>query len=186
MIHQLRRAGADDLSTADYREIYDELLGAHSLRQFCALVGESEGRIAWWSKYGRGLADLGLPERNVLRRAIGLPELPASVGAIVAEIDADAEVWRIGESTPARRVLLISQAEPVTVFVNGSGPEIVADDARQLPARDAVTPVTAPRPRRKMWRPALPVDLRSELERRGLDLRQIIASALESVQESGT
>lgn len=48
---------ADELSDADYRDIYDELRQQHSLRQFVEII-HTQYSIAWWSKYERNDAAL--------------------------------------------------------------------------------------------------------------------------------
>lgn len=174
----LRPAGSDDLTQADYRDIYTELRANRPLRGLVHAAGAVEGRIAYWSRYERNPEAVpDLDGKNELRRLVGLPELDPPAGAVViAHADPAAAVWQVGDG-PADRVILLAVPGPVTLHVNGAGPEIVSR------AQDALyTDVQAPRsarPRKSVWRPALPPEWRSELESRGLDLRQIIAAALE-------
>jgi hypothetical protein len=163
---QLRPAGGDDLTASDYREIYEEIRSNRSFREFCALVGEPENRIAWWSKYHRHLCELGDHERNILRRAVAMNDLPQPAGQIVRDIAPDAEVWAEPNATDA--VLIVSKPTLAKIV-----------QAPNLPTQANVTPVTQRKPYRPVWRPELPVEWRNELQARGLDLRQIIQDVLE-------
>ena len=115
-----RVAAADDLPDGDYREIYDELRSKCSLRAFADFIG-SQYSFAWWSKYERGEAPLTRQARAELRRIVGLPALPPTVGEAVAPVDPDATVYRIGDQTPDRLILLGGDChEPLTLRVNGA------------------------------------------------------------------
>jgi len=174
----LRQPGSDNLTPADYREIFDELRANRPLRALVHAAGAAEGRIAYWSRYGNDPAAVpDLAGKNELRRLVGLPELDPPAGAVVAAAaDPAAAVWQVGDG-PADRVILLAQPGPVTIHVNGAGPEVVSRAQNAL-----YTDVHAPRsarPRKSVWRPALPPEWRSELERRGLTLRQIVEEALQ-------
>lgn len=84
-IHTLRRAGSDDLTPNDYRDIFEELRSGRSLRELVSEAGAAQGRIAYWSRYGRNPdAVPDLDGRNELRRLVGLPELAPPAGAVAA------------------------------------------------------------------------------------------------------
>lgn len=174
----LRQPGSDNLTPADYREIFDELRANRSLRALVETAGAAESRIAYWSRYQRKPAAVpDLAGRNELRRLVGLPELePVAGDVVVTAADPAAAVWQVGDG-PADRVILLAIPGPVTLHVNGAGPQVVDG------AQDAVQPLvherTATQRRKAMWRPVLPPEWRSELASRGLDLRQIIAAALQ-------
>ena len=51
--YTLRPAGSDNLTPADYRDIFTELRAARSLRRLVEAAGAAEGRIAYWSRYER-------------------------------------------------------------------------------------------------------------------------------------
>jgi len=175
----LRQPGSDNLTPADYREIFDELRANRSLRALVETAGAAESRIAYWSRYQRKPAAVpDLAGRNELRRLVGLPELePVAGDVVVTAADPAAAVWRVGGEGIADRVILLAQPGPVTIHVNRAGPEVV-NRAQDTLYTDVQTPRSA-RPRKSVWRPALPPEWRSELESRGLDLRQIVAAALE-------
>ena len=78
---------ADDLTAADYRDIYDELRGHLSLAEFVARAGSTVSR-AWWSQYEAGAKHLNTARRNELRRAVGVPELTPERAGSDGECDA--------------------------------------------------------------------------------------------------
>lgn len=110
---------ADTLTDGDYREIYDELRGKTTLRQFAEFIGSGVS-FAWWSKYERGEAHLDRERRQELRRAVGLEELPRSVTEVTGTADADARIWQVGDGQPDR-VVMVGRAthEPITMRLNG-------------------------------------------------------------------
>lgn len=177
--HTLRRAGSDDLTAADYRDIFEELRSGRSLRELVSEAGAAQGRIAYWSRYQRNPdAVPDLDGRNELRRLVGLPELAPPAGDVVtAAVDPAAAVWQVGDDGPADRVILLATPGPVTLHVNGTGPQVV--DAGESALYTDVQAPRGRRPRKSVWRPALPPEWRSELERRGLTLRQIVEEALQ-------
>jgi hypothetical protein len=176
--YTLRRAGSDDLAPADYRDMFEELRESRSLRKLVFAAGAAEGRIAFWSRYERNLdAVPDLDGRNELRRLVGLPELAPPAGEVVtAAADPAAAVWQVGDGA-ADRVVLLATPGPLTIHVNGNGPEIVDSSGNAL-YNDVQAPRSA-RTRKRAWRPMLPAEWRLELEKRGLTVRQIVAAALE-------
>lgn len=178
--YALRSAGSDDKTPEDYRDIFEELRANRSLRKLVEAAGAAEGRIAYWSRYERNPdAVPDLDGKNELRRLVGLPQLDPPAGAVVAAAaDPAAAVWQVGDG-PADRVILLARPGPVTIHVNEAGPQVV--DGAPLPAQADVQGRTATQRRKAMWRPVLPPEWRTELESRGLDLRQIVQQALEKV-----
>ena len=73
---------ADNLTDAEYRDIYDELRQQHSLRQFVQITHTAYS-IAWWSKYEHDSIALTRQARNELRAAVGLQPLPLTVRCMV-------------------------------------------------------------------------------------------------------
>ena len=178
--HTLRTAGSDDKTPDDYRDIFVELRANRSLRRLVEAAGAAESRIAYWSRYERNPdAVPDLDGKNELRRldGIGLPQLDPPAGAVVAaHADPAAAVWQVGDG-PADRVILLAHPGPVTLHVNGNGPQVV-DGNQDALYTDVQAPRSAQR-RKAYWTVRLPVEWRSELASRGLDLRQIVAAALE-------
>ena len=174
----LRPAGSDDLTPADYRDIYTELRANRPLRALVHAAGAAEGRIAYWSRYGNDPEAVpDLAGKNELRRLVGLPELDPPAGQVAADhADPAAAVWQVGDG-PADRVILLAHPGPVTLHVNGAGPQIVDSNQSTL-YTDVHGPRKAQR-RKAYWTVRLPAEWRSELASRGLDLRQIVAAALE-------
>lgn len=179
MISHLRPAGGDDRTEEDYRDIFAELRSNRSLRELMHAAGAPQKRIAYWSRFARDPEAVPDPEgKNELRRLVGLPELDPPASAVVAAAtDPAAAVWQVGDG-PADRVILLALSGPVTIHVSGAGPEIV--NRAQGAVYIGVHGTRSARPRKSVWRPTLPAEWRSELESRGLDLRQIIAAALEA------
>jgi hypothetical protein len=120
---------AEDLSDAQYREIYDELREKCSLRQFAEFVGSAVAH-SWWSKYEHGEASLNHERRNELRRVVGLPELPWTVAQALENVSPNAAVWAIGEQ-PAGRVVLVGADQPQTLTMRLNGNLTVIEDAPQ-------------------------------------------------------
>ena len=174
----LRQPGSDNLTPADYREIFDELRANRSLRALVETAGAAEGRIAYWSRYGRNPdAAPDLEGRNELRRLVGLPELAPPAGDVVtAAVDPAAAVWQVGAGA-ADRVVLLATPGPLTIHVNGNGPQVV-DSRDNALYTDVHSPRSAQK-RKAYLTVRLPVEWRSELKSRGLTVRQIVAAALE-------
>lgn len=173
----LRQPGSDNLTPADYREIFQELRATRPLRALVEAAGAPEGRIAYWSRYGRDPdAAPDFAGKNELRRLVGLPELDPPAGAVVtAAADPAAAVWQVGDG-PADRVILLAEPGPVTLHVNGAGPQVA--DGATIPMYSDVQGARAPQRRKAYLTVRLPVEWRSELESRGLSVRQIVAAAL--------
>ena len=175
-----RNAGADDLSDTDYRDIYDEIRQldpvtgryAVSLDKFVEMIGSAYSK-ALWSKYHNGQADPNRVMRSELRAAVGLAPLPPTVvDAAAAHLDANAEVVAIGDG-PGHRCLIIAEAQPLLIGVNGS---ITAHPAVS-PHSAVVTGVTSRR--KPYWRPCLPPELRDRVEASGKTVDELIKIALE-------
>lgn len=178
MTTQLRPAGSDTLTAADYREIFEELRAARTLRALVEAAGAPEGRIAYWSRFARDPEAVpDLDGKNELRRLVGLPELDPPAGAVVgAAADPAAAVWQVGAGA-ADRVVLLATPGPLTIHVNGNGPQVV--DSRDNALYTDVHGPRAPQRRKAYLTVRLPVEWRSELKSRGLTVRQIVAAALE-------
>lgn len=165
-------ATADELSEQDYRDIFSELRGNHTLRQFVTLSGTGYS-IAWWSQFEAGVKSLTYRARCDLRRAVGLPTLPVPVGDAVADgVDDDAAVYRVGDDGKARRVLLVATQAPVTVNWNGTEP--VVEDTRHVAPKDVVTGVTSFRQRKAYYRPCLSPEVGEIVKEHRLDVEQIM------------
>lgn len=138
-----RAHSADQLTDADYRDIYDELRSKCGLRQFAEQLG-SRYSIATWSKYERGELTLPRPAKQELRAAVGLAPLPPTVEEAAARIDPDATVWQVGETVPNRVVMVGADVtKPFTVRLNSHVEIIDGDDNAPTP-QPAVTAVTTP------------------------------------------
>lgn len=177
MISQLRPPGVDDLTPDDYRDMFEELRAGRSLRALVEDAGAPAGRIAYWSRYERG--QYALPDwqgRNELRRLVGLAQLPRDPGELVVEnVSPAAAVWQVGPAGPAERVILVSAAGPLTIQLDADAQAV---EGASLTAQGVVQGCTRTKRRKAMWRPVLPPEWRSELEKRGLDLREIIQQAI--------
>lgn len=115
-------ASLDDLSTADYREMYVELRRLDgnpkdviSYDRFIAACGSTVSK-AYWAQYNAGEAALNRKMRNDLRRAVGKKELPLTVAEAVGAASPDAAVWQVGEGVP-QHVIMVGD-DPVTIHVN--------------------------------------------------------------------
>lgn len=152
-----RDATLDDLSAADYRDIYDELRGrgtlpgqeySVSLDRFVTLV-TSQYSKAQWSKYHNGETQLTRAMRNELRRAMGLPQLPPTVAEATAGASPDAAVWSIGDG-PAEHVIMVTTQEPLLLHVNGSVSSVSVASRPSITTQDAhVTGVTHTKSQRR-------------------------------------
>lgn len=176
--YTLRPAGSDNLTASDYRDMFEELREGRSLRELVSEAGAAEGRIAYWSRYGRNPAAVpDLDGKNELRRLVGLPELAPLAGDVVtAAADPAAAVWQVGAGA-ADRVVLLATPGPLTIHVNGNGPQVV-DSRDNALYTDVHSPRSAQK-RKAYLTVRLPVEWRSELKSRGLTVRQIVAAALE-------
>ena len=182
-----RDASLDDLSVADYRDIYDELrardaaTGAYgvSLDKFVTLVTSAYSK-AQWSKYHNGETTLTRTMRNELRRAVGLPLLPPTVAEAAAAASPDAAVWQVGTG-PAEHVIMVASPEPLTLHVNGA----VSAASGTAPCRQNgdVTEVTRTgRKRRQYTRPVATVTQNSRRLALGAGWREIIEAGLSALE----
>jgi len=115
-------ATLDNLSTADYRDIFTELRQNLSLDKLIGVMGSSYSK-ATWSKYERQELELNRTMRSELRRAVNLPALPETVTeAVNNRTSPDAEVWTVGDGAfSAGKVLLISgEHQDLVLHVNGA------------------------------------------------------------------
>lgn len=138
-----RNAHTDDLTDDDYRDIYTELREQYALRQFAQMT-DTRYSIAWWSKYERGEVELTRVARNELRRAVGMPQLPATVGEAAAIADPDATVYRVGTDVPNVVILAAHQA-PIVMRLNGT-----LEAGEEMPRNPHVTLVTRGRTRKTL------------------------------------
>lgn len=121
-----RDATLDDLSTGDYRDIFNELREKMSLDKLVDLL-HSQYSKAQWSKFEHS-PEMMLTRnmRNELRSGVGLPPLPLTVEQATRQASPDAAVWKVGEGVPEHVIMVGS--EPVTLHVN-SGVTVVEPQA---------------------------------------------------------
>lgn len=156
-----QNATSDEQTAADYREMFEELREGIGLRKFVTKI-ESVYSFGQWSKYERGKADLTRAMRNELRRGVGLPVLPATVTEAMANVHPDAQVLQVGKEQPTRVILASTQM--MTLHLNG--------DVTAVSARGRRTRV-------RMYRPALSLKLKSQIEKSGLTVSELIEIGLE-------
>lgn len=177
-----RNASVDDLTDADYRDIYDEVRQldpdtgnyAISLDKFVSLAHSIYSK-ALWSKYHNGGIELNRTMRSELRSAVGLDPLPATIAeATTAHLDPNAEVVAVGEGT-GNRCIIIAEPQPLLISVNG----VITAQHAPTPHSDRVTTVT--RQRRDYWRPCLSPDLRERVESSGKSIDELLTIALEAL-----
>ena len=182
-----RDATLDDLSAADYKDVYDELRGrdpvtgayAVSLDKFVTIVTSAYSK-AQWSKYHNGEVTLTRQMRNELRRAVGLTPLPLTVAEATAAASPDAAVWQIGQG-PAEHVIMVTTPDPITLHVNGAVSVVGAD--AELPASAHVTGVTRKETPRRYY--ARPVATEAQNNRRlalSVGWREIIDAGLAALE----
>lgn len=141
-----REAENDNLTPADYRDIYDELRGHHTLRAFVEITA-SRYSFAWWGKYERGEIKLTRDARNELRAAVGIPQLPPTIEQASADINPNAIVYRVGSERPTR-VILVGHPRPLTLHLNGQ--LTASEENAELPSHSLVTAVTRARKRQSI------------------------------------
>jgi len=169
-----QNATTDNLSEQDYKDIFEELRSTITLRQFISLSGSSLSP-ARWSQWAGGSRPLSREMKKDLRRAVNLDGLPPTIEEAISSVHPDAAVAQIGEDK-VHRVLLIGLPGPVTVHWNGNGPQ-----AHQNAPRTVVTGVTATKPARRYWRPALPPELGQRTKNAGVtkaDIQRAIEELL--------
>lgn len=176
-------AAADNLTAADYRDNYDELREKASLDKFVTAIGSTVSK-AWWSKYERGEVELTYARRNELRRAVGLPLLPARVIDVTARIDQNATIYQVGDGVLDRVIMIGDQERALTMRLNGTlellsatGPEKSLITVVTSAENDA-SRATRHRHRPQYFRPCLSLDLR----RRIPQLEALLAAAISATK----
>jgi hypothetical protein len=184
-----RDATLDDLSTQDYRDIYDELRErddrnnsyAVSLDKFVTLVSSQYSK-AQWSKYHNGETTLTRTMRNELRRCVGLKPLPPTVAEATANASPDAAVWSIGDG-PAEHVIMVTTPEPITLHVNGA--VTVASDDAQMPRNAGYNGQGATKtPQRYRTRPTASEVQNRRREALGAKWSEVIECGLKTLEEA--
>ena len=131
------KAAMDALSEDDYRDIYQEVRGFDegtgkyrvSLNEYVVAI-HSQFSKALWSKWHTGQSGLNRTMRNELRIAVGQPVLPPTVGEVMAGVNPDARVVRIGDGR-TDQVLLVADPGPLVIVANG---QVSAMRGRPAPA----------------------------------------------------
>lgn len=181
-------ATLDDLSTQDYRDIYDELRErddcngsyAVSLDKFVTLVSSQYSK-AQWSKYHNGETTLTRAMRNELRRCVGLKLLPPTVAEATATASPDAAVWSIGDG-PAEHVIMVTTPEPITLHVNGAVSVASAD--AQMPSNGGYNGQGATKqPRRYYARPTASETQNRRRVALGVKWAEIIERGLNALED---
>jgi len=121
---------AEDLTEDDYRCIYAELREKCSLRAFAEFISSAVSH-AWWGRYENRLVQLHHDRRNELRRAVDLPDLPATVAQALGNVSPNAAVWALGEQ-PAERVVLVGGDAPQRITMHLNGDVTVIEDAHVI------------------------------------------------------
>lgn len=181
-------ATLDELSTQDYRDIYDELRQrapgtntyAISLDKFVAMVTSGLSK-ATWSQYHNGEKPLTRQMRSELRRAVGLPALPLTVEQATAQASPDAAVWQVGDGVP-EHVIMVAAPHPVTLHVNGAV-SIVAP-AQDAPCNPTYTGADTPkRQRRYIARPSVTAAQYDRFSALGATWREVIDAGLKALED---
>lgn len=143
-----RSAGTDDLTEADYRDIYEEVnprdangKPRYSLEKFAALIN-SHYTKATWSNWLADKHPANRIMRAELRAAVGMPTLPPTIAELAGIVDEHAEIWSVGDG-PKNRVILASKEDRVSICTNGV---VTAHSGRVI----GVTRATRKRLRRDM------------------------------------
>jgi hypothetical protein len=148
------RAGQDEYTAQDYREMYEELREKMSLDRLVEWLGSRYSK-AKWSQYERGVAALTRDMKNELRAAHGRPQLPTTVAETTAHASPDASVWLAGaEGEEVTTILMVAgDAQRIVGAVRGvEGAQSAGTKRRryEVPGRvrpPAVSAVTAARVR---------------------------------------
>ena len=170
-----QNAAQDTLSDADYRDIYEELRQNLSLDRLCALLSSAYSK-AQWRKYEIGEIVLNRTMRQELRRAVGQSLLPPTVAEALADVDPDAQVWRIGDETPDR-IIAVGRATRGLICVDGTISHIDAQNAVD-PAVTKVTRAT----RRPCVRPFTTPAQNARRLAAGATWAQIIEAGLQAME----
>lgn len=168
------QAATDDLTLEDYWDIYhfelrqwDDQAPSRSgrgpgeynlsLTDFCAVYSPDMSK-AMWSKFHtawnagdteEAARVLTRRARNILRRGVGRPELPPTVGDVLAGVDPNARVVQIGEDGRPRLAILIAAGadadHPLRLHISST--VRLLDEAPARPARarpKSVRPLFSP------------------------------------------
>lgn len=130
----------DDLTEQDYRDIFDDLRHGSSLRIFARRIGSAVS-ASYWSQYEAGDKRLNHARKTELRRAVGLPALPAPAGEVLAQADIapDATVYQVGAG-PVERAILVAHSAPSTLNLRLNGALSYTETCAM--SQVGVTPVT--------------------------------------------
>lgn len=112
-------AEVDDLTDADYREIFEELRQGAGLRAFVDKI-ESAYSHATWGKWERGDLRINREMQNELRQAIGKQRRSLTVLESMHNVDPNAQVWQVGDDPTVHRVIKLATALPVDISSNGT------------------------------------------------------------------
>ena len=169
-------ATLDDLSAADYMDIYLELRQTTSLDKFIAIIGSTYTK-AVWSRYERGDYKLNRQMRDELRSAMPhlFSPLPLTVAdAVARNTSPDAAVWMVGDGV-AERVILVAGHESMTLHVNGSVTEV--------PKVPCNTSNTSAAPRKPIIRPVASIAQDERREALKTTWRDVIEAGLEAMEQ---
>lgn len=112
-------AELDDLTDADYREIFEELRQGAGLRAFVDKI-ESAYSHATWGKYERRDLKLNRDMQNELRQAIGKQRRALTVIEAMHNVDGNAEVFQVGDDPTVHRVVKLATRLAVDISSNGT------------------------------------------------------------------
>lgn len=169
-------ATLDDLSAADYMDIYLELRQTTSLDKFIAIIGSTYTK-AVWSRYERGDYKLNRQMRDELRSAMPhlFSPLPLTVAdAVARNTSPDAAVWMVGDGV-AEHVILVAGHESMTLHVNGSVTEV--------PKVPCNTSNTSAAPRKPIIRPVASIAQDERREALKTTWRAVIEAGLEAMEQ---
>lgn len=154
-----RNATMDDLSIAQYREIFEELRNDGSLKaRVAAATGKtpnpdqplsydnwivatgSKFSKALWQKYATGELDAPNREmRNELRALVNLPLLPPTIAEAISVASPDAEVLRIGHEIPDR-LIMVGVPEETSLMIHANGTVTAMIEAEKETRNRSYTP----------------------------------------------
>lgn len=166
-------ATLDDLSAADYVDIFAELRQNNSLADVVALMQSALSR-ATWNNYEHGKCSLSRQMRNDLRRAVGKELLPMTVNEAVGAASPDATVWSVGDGIP-QHVIMVDD-NPVTLHVNG-GVTVAQNPPTVTEIRPQVT-------RKAYIRPCVPLAYAERLQAlQSVSWLEVIEAGLEEFEK---
>lgn len=169
-------ATLDNLSTADYRDIFTELRQNLSLDKLIGVMS-SQFSKATWSKYERQELELNRTMRSELRKAVNLPALPETVAdAVNHRTSPDAEVWAVGDGAfSAGKVLLINgEHQDLVLHVNGA-----VSVAHQPPCNRGYTGATGRKP---LIRPVASIEQNERRMALSASWNDVIAAGLDALE----